>query len=63
MQINVQRLLIILELCALEKKELVKVEKLFIIKVQDSIELFLILWLKEEILLPEMELEENQFTE
>jgi hypothetical protein len=63
MQINVQRLLITLELCALEKKELVKVEKLFIIKVQDSIELFLILWLKEEILLPEMELEENQFME
>ena len=63
LQTNVQRLLKTLELCALEKKELVKKENLFIIKDQDSIELYLILWLKEVILLPEMELEENQFTE
>lgn len=51
------------ELYVPEKKELENLEKPYTIKDLNSTELLLISWPKEEISLPEMELEENQSTE
>ena len=58
-----QKLVKTSELSAQEKKVWANTEKIFIIKVAASTELFLILWLKEVILLSEMELEVNQSME